>query len=199
MSACFEGDFAAETVYSNDPAEILARYRAFGARRIHVVDLDGAKDGTQANRDAIVKFASDRSLNLQVGGGLRSLERVKALLDAGVERAVIGSVAINSPGCRDFVAIGSRPDAYRACTGRATGRLRHADAHDARLAANEQRQSVEPGRTIRPIRHCSRPVHRRRSRRRAHRPELRAVRERGAKISRAAVAGAPAVSPPRVT
>lgn len=93
----FKGDFAAETVYSNDPAEILARYRAFGARRIHVVDLDGAKDGTQANRDVIVKFASDRSLRLQVGGGLRSLDRVKALLDAGVERAVIGSVAINSP------------------------------------------------------------------------------------------------------
>jgi len=93
----FKGDFDAETVYSNDPAEILARYRAFGARRIHVVDLDGAKDGTQANRDVIVKFASDRSLKLQVGGGLRSLDRVKALLDTGVERAVIGSVAINSP------------------------------------------------------------------------------------------------------
>lgn len=93
----FKGDFAAETVYSNDPSEILARYRAFGARRIHVVDLDGAKDGTQANRDVIVKFAADRSVNLQVGGGLRSLERVKALLEAGVERAVIGSVAINSP------------------------------------------------------------------------------------------------------
>jgi phosphoribosylformimino-5-aminoimidazole carboxamide ribotide isomerase len=93
----FKGDFAAETVYSNDPAEILARYRAFGARRIHVVDLDGAKDGTQANREAIVKFAADRSLKLQVGGGLRSLERVKALFDTGVERAVIGSVAINSP------------------------------------------------------------------------------------------------------
>jgi phosphoribosylformimino-5-aminoimidazole carboxamide ribotide isomerase len=93
----FKGDFAAETVYSNAPAEILVRYRALGARRIHVVDLDGAKDGTQANRDVIVKFASDKAVKLQVGGGLRSLERVKALLDAGVERAVIGSVAINSP------------------------------------------------------------------------------------------------------
>lgn len=92
-----KGDFAAETVYSNEPAEILARYRAFGARRIHVVDLDGAKDGTQANRDVIVKFANDPSLKLQVGGGLRTLDRVRALLDVGVERAVIGSVAINSP------------------------------------------------------------------------------------------------------
>jgi phosphoribosylformimino-5-aminoimidazole carboxamide ribotide isomerase len=93
----FKGDFAAETVYSNEPAEILARYRALGARRIHVVDLDGAKDGTQANRDAIVGFARDSTLKLQVGGGLRSLDRVRALLDSGVERAVIGSVAINSP------------------------------------------------------------------------------------------------------
>ncbi|MBM0105705.1 1-(5-phosphoribosyl)-5-[(5-phosphoribosylamino)methylideneamino]imidazole-4-carboxamide isomerase [Steroidobacter sp. S1-65] len=92
-----KGDFSAETVYSNDPAEILARYRGFGARRVHVVDLDGAKDGTQANRDVIMKFASDPSVKLQVGGGLRSLDRVKALLEAGVERAVIGSVAINSP------------------------------------------------------------------------------------------------------
>jgi phosphoribosylformimino-5-aminoimidazole carboxamide ribotide isomerase len=93
----FKGDFAAETVYSNDPSEILVRYRAFGARRVHVVDLDGAKDGTQVNRDAIVQLASEKSVKLQVGGGLRSLDRVKALLDAGVERAVIGSVAINSP------------------------------------------------------------------------------------------------------
>jgi phosphoribosylformimino-5-aminoimidazole carboxamide ribotide isomerase len=93
----FKGDFAAETVYSNDPNEILLRYRALGARRIHVVDLDGAKDGTQANREMIVKLAADPSVKLQVGGGLRSLARVQALLDSGVERAVIGSVAINSP------------------------------------------------------------------------------------------------------
>jgi len=93
----FKGDFAAETVYSNEPGEILQRYAALGARRVHVVDLDGAKDGTQANRDVIVKLAADRTVKLQVGGGLRSLSRVQALLDIGVERAVIGSVAINSP------------------------------------------------------------------------------------------------------
>jgi phosphoribosylformimino-5-aminoimidazole carboxamide ribotide isomerase len=93
----FKGDFAAETVYSNDPTEILRRYAGLGARRIHVVDLDGAKDGTQANRDIIMRLAADRSVKLQVGGGLRSLARVQGLLDSGVERAVIGSVAINSP------------------------------------------------------------------------------------------------------
>jgi phosphoribosylformimino-5-aminoimidazole carboxamide ribotide isomerase len=93
----YKGDFAAETVYSNDPTEILQRYRALGARRIHVVDLDGAKDGTQANREVVLKLAADREVKLQVGGGLRSLSRVRALLDDGVERAVVGSVAINSP------------------------------------------------------------------------------------------------------
>ena len=93
----YKGDFAAETVYSNDPSEILHRYRALGARRIHVVDLDGAKDGTQANRDVIVKLAADPSVKLQVGGGLRSLARVQSLFELGVERAVIGSVAINTP------------------------------------------------------------------------------------------------------
>jgi phosphoribosylformimino-5-aminoimidazole carboxamide ribotide isomerase len=93
----YKGDFAAETVYSNDPSQILHRYRALGARRIHVVDLDGAKDGTQANRDVIVKLAADPSVKLQVGGGLRSLSRVQSLFELGVERAVIGSVAINSP------------------------------------------------------------------------------------------------------
>ena len=92
-----KGDFAAETVYSNEPKEILQRYASLGARRIHVVDLDGARDGTQANRDIIVKLLADPSIKLQVGGGLRSLARVQALLDLGVERAVVGSVAINSP------------------------------------------------------------------------------------------------------
>lgn len=93
----FKGDFAAETVYSNDPASILERYRALGARRVHVVDLDGARDGNQPNRDIIVRLAAERGVRLQVGGGLRTLDRIRQLLDAGVERAVIGSVAVTAP------------------------------------------------------------------------------------------------------
>ena len=91
------GDFAAETQYSNNPHEILDRYLAFGASRIHVVDLDGAKDGSPANHGLITEFAARRVAHLQVGGGLRSLERVKAMLAMGVERAVIGSVAVSNP------------------------------------------------------------------------------------------------------
>jgi phosphoribosylformimino-5-aminoimidazole carboxamide ribotide isomerase len=93
----FKGDFDAETVYANEPATILERYRSLGARRVHVVDLDGARDGEQPNRQIIVKLAAAKVARLQVGGGLRTLERVRDLLDAGVERAVIGSTAVTSP------------------------------------------------------------------------------------------------------
>jgi phosphoribosylformimino-5-aminoimidazole carboxamide ribotide isomerase len=93
----FKGDFAAETVYSNDPVSVLERYREQGARTVHVVDLDGARDGNQPNRDVILEMAQRRRVRLQVGGGLRTLERVIRLLDAGIDRAVIGSVAVTSP------------------------------------------------------------------------------------------------------
>lgn len=93
----FKGDFAAETVYSNEPASVLERYRALGARTVHVVDLDGARDGNQPNREIILGLAAQRQPRLQVGGGLRTLERIRSLLDAGVERAVIGSVAVTAP------------------------------------------------------------------------------------------------------
>lgn len=93
----FQGDFAAETQYSTQPMEVLDRYVAFGANRIHVVDLDGARDGTQGNHGLIAEFAAKRVAQLQVGGGLRNLERVQALLALGVQRAVIGSVAVSQP------------------------------------------------------------------------------------------------------
>lgn len=93
----FQGDFAAETQYSTNPVEILDRYVAFGAERVHVVDLDGAKDGSQANHGLISSFAAKRTAQLQVGGGLRTLERVQTLLSLGVQRAVVGSVAVSSP------------------------------------------------------------------------------------------------------
>jgi len=93
----FKGDFAAETVYANDPAVVLERYRELGARTVHVVDLDGARDGNQPNRAVIFDLAQRGRVCLQVGGGLRTLDRVKALLDAGINRAVIGSVAVTHP------------------------------------------------------------------------------------------------------
>jgi phosphoribosylformimino-5-aminoimidazole carboxamide ribotide isomerase len=92
-----KGDFAAETVYSDDPEELLHRYRSFGARRVHVVDLDGARDGEQRNRSAILRLAQQRGVRLQVGGGVRTFDRLRELFDAGVDRAVIGSLAVTAP------------------------------------------------------------------------------------------------------
>ena len=93
----YQGDFAAETRYEVEPHELLLRYRGLGARWLHVVDLDGARDGAQANRVAIVGLASQRAVKLQVGGGLRDAASVDQLLRAGVARAVLGSLAIQDP------------------------------------------------------------------------------------------------------
>jgi phosphoribosylformimino-5-aminoimidazole carboxamide ribotide isomerase len=91
------GDFAAETVYAEDPLEVLERYRALGARSVHVVDLDGARDGARANAAAVARLLAQRDVAFQVGGGVRTVEAARALLDAGAVRVVAGSVAATAP------------------------------------------------------------------------------------------------------
>jgi phosphoribosylformimino-5-aminoimidazole carboxamide ribotide isomerase len=93
----FKGDFSAETRYEYEPLELLERYRGFGATWLHVVDLDGAKDGVLANRRVIVELASQPGICIQVGGGMRSGEAIDDLLRNGVSRVVIGSAAIERP------------------------------------------------------------------------------------------------------
>lgn len=91
------GDFAAETRYDLEPHELLGRYRALGATWMHLVDLDGARDGQLANRALLLSLASQKAVNLQVGGGVRSVEVVDDLLRHGVDRVVIGSAAVEEP------------------------------------------------------------------------------------------------------
>src|SRR5262249_48578727 len=93
----FQGDFGAETRYEHEPHELLLRYRGLGASWLHVVDLDGAKEGVLANRSVIVALASQRAVRLQVGGGVRSAEVIDDLIRNGVERVVIGSAAVERP------------------------------------------------------------------------------------------------------
>jgi len=93
----FQGDFGAETRYDHEPHELLLRYREFGASWLHVVDLDGAKDGVPANRSVIVALASQKAVKLQVGGGVRSAAVIDDLLRNGVERVVVGSAAVQHP------------------------------------------------------------------------------------------------------
>jgi phosphoribosylformimino-5-aminoimidazole carboxamide ribotide isomerase len=89
-----KGDFDAETRYELPPHQQLAHYQRLGARWVHVVDLDGARDGLLANRDIIRELAAQRGVQLQVGGGLRELGAIEDLLDRGVARVVIGSAAV---------------------------------------------------------------------------------------------------------
>jgi phosphoribosylformimino-5-aminoimidazole carboxamide ribotide isomerase len=88
------GDFAAETRYDADPRSLLAKYRGFGADWLHIVDLDGARDGNNCNREIIFELARQPGVMLQVGGGLRDTLAVSQMLNAGVGRVVIGSVAV---------------------------------------------------------------------------------------------------------
>ena len=92
------GDFAAERRYDVAPHDLLAHYRSLGSSWLHIVDLDGARDGTPANRPVIGELASQRAVRLQVGGGLRGRADIDALLRNGVNRVVIGSSAIKAPG-----------------------------------------------------------------------------------------------------
>jgi phosphoribosylformimino-5-aminoimidazole carboxamide ribotide isomerase len=93
----FKGDFNAETRYEYEPLDLLTRYHGYGATWLHVVDLDGAKDGVLANRATIVALAAKRALRIQVGGGMRSAAVIEDVLAQGVERVVIGSAAIERP------------------------------------------------------------------------------------------------------
>ncbi len=94
----YKGDFDQVTEYTEDPLEIAGRYRAAGNARLHLVDLDGARSGELVNLDVISRITNELDMKVQVGGGIRDLERVKVLLDAGADRVVIGSTAVKQPG-----------------------------------------------------------------------------------------------------
>jgi phosphoribosylformimino-5-aminoimidazole carboxamide ribotide isomerase len=91
------GEFTQETPVAASPGALLQRFAAAGAGRVHVVDLDGARDGAGGNRALILELVASGGPRIQAGGGLRRAEDVEQLLAAGVDRAVVGSVAAESP------------------------------------------------------------------------------------------------------
>jgi phosphoribosylformimino-5-aminoimidazole carboxamide ribotide isomerase len=95
-----QGDYNQETIYNNNPLEVAAAWEDQGGEWIHLVDLDGAKAGQPVNSQLIAKIASSVSVPVQVGGGIRSVDSVARLLDAGVRRVIIGTAAIEN---RQFV------------------------------------------------------------------------------------------------
>jgi phosphoribosylformimino-5-aminoimidazole carboxamide ribotide isomerase len=95
-----QGDFAQRTDYDSDPLEAARRWVDAGARALHVVDLDGARTGTPANVAQIERIARTLDVPVQVGGGLRSLDSVRAVYEAGAARVILGTAAFRDP---DFV------------------------------------------------------------------------------------------------
>jgi phosphoribosylformimino-5-aminoimidazole carboxamide ribotide isomerase len=88
-----QGDFDRMEVYSGDPAGVAASFLRQGAKNLHVVDLDGAKDGTTENFDVIRDIARQGGLFIQVGGGIRTEERIVRYLELGVGRVILGTAA----------------------------------------------------------------------------------------------------------
>lgn len=93
----YQGDYDRETVYAADPCAVARSFLAAGARYLHVVDLDGAKDGTLANFDTIAAIVKQGGLYIEVGGGIRTEDRIRRYLDLGVGRCILGTIAV-----RDF-------------------------------------------------------------------------------------------------
>lgn len=92
------GEYDKETVYAKEPAEIARRWQESGARLIHLVDLDGAKDGEMKNAEAVRSIAQSVSIETELGGGLRDMASIDFLLtEVGVTRAILGSVLLEKP------------------------------------------------------------------------------------------------------
>jgi phosphoribosylformimino-5-aminoimidazole carboxamide ribotide isomerase len=108
----YQGDYARETVYNNDPVAQAKAFADAGAQWIHVVDLDAARTGSPLNREVIAAICDAVDVPIQTGGGVRSEEAADALFDAGVARVVLGTAALEDPelvralAARHAVAVG---------------------------------------------------------------------------------------------
>ena len=130
-----QGDYARETVYEPDPGRVARRFAEAGAPRIHVVDLDGARDGRAANEPAIRSILQQADgVPVQVGGGVRSLERVEQVLGLGAARVVMGTAALEDPALLRAAAA-AHPD--RVILG--------LDARDGKVAVRGWREVSERG------------------------------------------------------
>jgi phosphoribosylformimino-5-aminoimidazole carboxamide ribotide isomerase len=93
----FQGDYGQETIFSDAPVSVALRWQSEGARRLHIVDLDGAAKGEPSNLEAIEDIIAAIDIPVQVGGGIRSIETIEQLYATGVERAILGTVAVEKP------------------------------------------------------------------------------------------------------
>ncbi|MCP4814685.1 MAG: 1-(5-phosphoribosyl)-5-((5-phosphoribosylamino)methylideneamino)imidazole-4-carboxamide isomerase, partial [Planctomycetaceae bacterium] len=102
-----QGDYSRETVFGDDPTAVARRWISEGAQQLHLVDLDGARDGHWANRDAVEAVVQEVGVPCQLGGGIRDRDTIVELFEIGVNRVVIGTRALKDPDwfraiCREY-------------------------------------------------------------------------------------------------
>ena len=119
----YKGDYDNMTVYSENPVEVAKDFRDKGARFIHMVDLEGARDGTTPNLDVVERVAREVGLFVEIGGGIRSMETVDAYLSRGVGRVILGTAAVND---KDFLKAAIEKYGERVAVG--------ADVKDGKIA-----------------------------------------------------------------
>ncbi len=90
----YKGDYAQMTVYSDNPLEVAKTFQSLGAKYLHLVDLEGAKDGTTPNLQTVKEIAQNTNLFVEIGGGIRSMETIKTYLEASVDRVILGTAAV---------------------------------------------------------------------------------------------------------
>ena len=119
-----QGDYGQETVFGNDPLEMAQRWVSGGATRLHLVDLDGARDGRPTNLEAIRSIVQGVSIPCQLGGGIRSEETIRLMIEeVSVDRLIVGTQALK------------QPEWFRQMVGRFPGRLALGlDARDSMIA-----------------------------------------------------------------
>lgn len=127
-----EGDYNRETVFDADPVDAARRWAEAGAEWIHIVDLDGARNGTRANADVISRIRQAVDCHLQLGGGIRTLGDIDEVVALGVNRVVIGSAAVTNP---ELVAGAAK----RMGSGIAVG----LDAREGKLATHGWREQTD--------------------------------------------------------
>ena len=91
------GDYARMTVYSEHPEEIGRQFASEGASHVHLVDLEGARDGTTPNLKTVLRLKEETGLFCEIGGGIRSMETVRTYLDSGLDRVILGTAAVRDP------------------------------------------------------------------------------------------------------
>ena len=93
----YQGDYSQETVYADDPVEVALRWESLGASRIHIVDLDGARSGNPDNLKFVERIVGAVQVPVQMGGGVRTLDSARRIIEAGIQRVMLGTVAVRNP------------------------------------------------------------------------------------------------------